>query len=101
MGEGDVGIFCRPVLEQEARAALEVWNGPVSHLGHGSNHIHPLHWLLARREKRKRRKDSGSVGICGQGRNGLRSVFCMAIGVSGCWGHCSPDRGQLRRNSLC
>lgn len=30
MGEGDIGIFCRPVLEQGACAALEVWNGPVT-----------------------------------------------------------------------
>lgn len=30
MGKGDIGIFCRPVLEQEARPTLEVWNGPVT-----------------------------------------------------------------------
>lgn len=30
MGSGDIGIFCRPVLEQEARPELEVWNDPVT-----------------------------------------------------------------------
>lgn len=30
MAKGDIGIFCRTALEQEARPALEVWNGPVT-----------------------------------------------------------------------
>lgn len=28
MGKGDIGIFFRTVLKQEACPALEVWNGP-------------------------------------------------------------------------
>jgi hypothetical protein len=30
MRNGDIGIFCGPVLEQEVCPALEVWNDPVT-----------------------------------------------------------------------